>query len=100
MILNHDNFLDETYNVEIIQFYPFAKYLKNWTVSFSTRCTEARHKGWALPPYCVLPLNKTYTHCRIMWITSKQPGEGGWILTLNDHTIAMKVQQFVLGDLM
>jgi len=33
------------------------------------RCTEARHKGWALPPYCVLPLNKTYTHCRIMWIT-------------------------------
>jgi len=33
------------------------------------RCAEARNKLWTLPSYCILPLNKTYTHCRTMWIT-------------------------------
>jgi len=38
------------------------------------RCTEARVKGWELPAYCVLPLTKKYTHCRIMWITFNTMG--------------------------
>lgn len=35
------------------------------------RCTEARHKGWEWPEYCK-PLDKVYTHCRIMWITNNR----------------------------
>ena len=39
-------------------------------ICFLNRCTEARHKKLELPEYCK-PLDKVYTHCRIMWITSK-----------------------------